>query len=423
MAFFQRSFSERGGKAEISRMRFYWGIALGGGYAFILYSLLYIFREMFRLFSVTFTQEWDMWLFSGTEVRFYNFYFGLLAALCGMYVAVAFWGGSLYLRKSLYGWQRKAILYNILLFGGFFLCWFSRLIVVYGMYMGKYRMHYAFSFYPDYVWVLLLLAVVLFVQCWSPVWRRFGRVSYRWTGCMLLAVLAVAFGLSRIDVIDYHKLNRIVLASNVPHIYGLRLPESSYTEHRFWGQRDDIYLIRDQKEGGAYWMMAWGIKARVEDFQSFLRALRATPKGSGWNPARIMWRIHANRDTEMRYLDLVRANLFEIGVPRVLFSVLPKEREYDERYYFGYAVDDQFLKSVANAGQGSILLDYSPEKGYRIEGVEVEESCVEKLLKEKREGTGKSFSFSYSPETTLQEYLDVLGHVRNAVPAIAPGHR
>ena len=135
---------------ELSRFRLIVGGILGLLYSFSFYSFLYIMRESFRILSVT--EKYDLWVLTNKEVTFYNLFFAFLSVIIGQSVCFVFWFDQ---PKKIFGirnHRKTAIINDQRFLNWYFLSWFSKLAVVFGLFFG-FTFHgswHLFSLYPDY---------------------------------------------------------------------------------------------------------------------------------------------------------------------------------------------------------------------------------------------------------------------------------
>jgi hypothetical protein len=166
---------------------------------------------------------------SDKEVNFYNLFFAFVAVIMAQSACFAFWFDRprRFLERGHH--RNTTIVNDQRALNWYFLNWFSKLAVFFGIMFGLafYGGFYVFSFYPDYNYLFILIVVVLFLQSWSTLRLSFKRKSLKMMLVSMIVVSAVAFGLSRINFVDYKGINQCILSKNVYHKYNLKLPEVS----------------------------------------------------------------------------------------------------------------------------------------------------------------------------------------------------
>ena len=211
-------------------------IVLGLFYSFTFYSFLYISRETIRLLSIT--DEYDIWILSDKEVNFYNLFFAFLSLIFAQSICLSQWFG-----KSR---RKSAIINDQLCLNNFFLCWFSQLAILYGLFFGIPGMggFYVFSFYPKYNYLFIFILIVLFLQTWRSIRRIYKRKALKWMLYSAVIISILAFSLSRINLVDYRRINHICLEKNIAHKYNLELAEIETFDDYLPTYRNSIYIDR-----------------------------------------------------------------------------------------------------------------------------------------------------------------------------------
>ena len=199
---------------HIPKPRFTIGILIGLSYSFVSYAFLYLMREFFRVFSLT--EDFDMWILTESEVYFYNFFFAFVAVIVGQSVCFSFW---LDRPRKIFGnrhFRRTKIINDQRFLHWYFLSWFSKLAFLFGILFGHLFQggFHDFSLYPDYNFMFVMIVVVLFLQTWNSIRPTFRRKSFKWMLASAAIVSIVAFGLSRINLIDYKAINQNQLEKN-----------------------------------------------------------------------------------------------------------------------------------------------------------------------------------------------------------------
>ncbi len=234
---------------EIPRIKLITGILIGLFYSFAFYSFLYLIREAFRLLSVT--EDYDLWILTDKEVNFYNLFFAFISVIISQSVCFVFW-----LDRSRGFFEKRhyritTIVNDQRVLNWYFLSWFSKLAIVFAIMFGLtfHGGFYFFSFYPDYSYVFILIIIVLFLQTWNTIGLTFKRKSLKWMLLTGTILSVIAFGLSKINLIDYKAINQNYLAKNIHYNYKLELPETSNCERLFRRSLiEDIYVVKSKNQ-------------------------------------------------------------------------------------------------------------------------------------------------------------------------------
>ena len=237
---------------ELSRFRLIVGGILGLLYSFSFYSFLYIMRESFRILSVT--EKYDLWVLTNKEVTFYNLFFAFLSVIIGQSVCFVFWFDQ---PKKIFGirnHRKTAIINDQRFLNWYFLSWFSKLAVVFGLFFG-FTFHgswHLFSLYPDYNYVFILIIITLFLQTWNTIRLTYIRKSLNWLLASIVCVSVLSFGLSKINLTNYKVINKSILSKNIHYQYKLDLPFSAiYERPEKRSLIEDIHVVFSKDDKGS----------------------------------------------------------------------------------------------------------------------------------------------------------------------------
>ena len=202
---------------EIKKRNIILGIAFGIFHAFIFYSFLYLSREIIRLFSIT--DNYDIWVLSDKEVNFYNLFFAFLSLIFAQSICLLQWFGKprkIFEKANI---KKSPIINDQLFLNIFFLHWFSRLATLYALFIGITTAggFNVFSFYPKYNFLFILILIVLFLQTWVTIRRVYKRKAFKWILFSAIIIMVLAFVFSRINLVNYQEINRLVLEKNIAH--------------------------------------------------------------------------------------------------------------------------------------------------------------------------------------------------------------
>jgi len=322
---------------KVSRFRFIFGILIGLVHAFAFYSFLYIFREAFRLLSIT--EAYEVWILKDTEVGFYNLVFAFIAVIMAQSACFIFWFDrpqKIFHKHSL---KAKIIVNDQRVLNWSFLSFFSKIsliwIIIFGLtFQGGY---YTFSLYPDCNYFFILVIIVLFFQTWNTIRLRFKSKGLTKMLISIAIVSGVSVVLSRIDVIDYKKINALVLQNNIFENYHLEVPKSDAyiipDDHSspFFKRIKNIYVVTTKSapdsdkpliiidgeeltfEGVEEKLMEW-IRLKIDLTEITIRLV-----------------IHAN--IKMEVVNKVKEKISKAFIPKIAYAVTPLNPEFDHRYY------------------------------------------------------------------------------------------
>jgi len=322
---------------EIPRNRFIAGILIGLGYAISFYSILYLTRESFRIFSAIFT--YGLWVLSDSAVNFYNIFFAFISVIFGQSICFTFWFNKPKKLFSRYYLRQTSIVNDQRVFTWYFLSWFSKLAVVFGVLFGTslHGAHYVFSFYPKYNYVFILIIIVLFFSSWNNIRLTYKKQSLKWLTISIFTVTLLSLGLSRVNVIDYKAINEIYLNNSINYKYNLALPESDiYSRQEKLSLVEDIYIVLPKNGNHVSLKPKIVINRQEVDIEEVYGKLwELKQKREDWEKNFIVYQLSIDKDINMKIVNDVKFQISRLGASRIAYSVIPKNAKFDQMYYKG----------------------------------------------------------------------------------------
>jgi hypothetical protein len=192
-------------------------IVVGLFYSFVFYSFLYLLREIIRLYSIS--DEYGILILSDKEVNFYNLFFAFLSLILAQSICLLLWFDKtrkVFEKRNIY---KSAIINDQIFLNSCFLSWFSRVATLYALFIVCLPIggFHVFSLYPRYNYLFILFLIVLFLQSWVTIRRAYKRKALKWMLFSATIISVLAFGLSRINLVNYQKINQIYLEKNIAH--------------------------------------------------------------------------------------------------------------------------------------------------------------------------------------------------------------
>jgi biopolymer transport protein ExbD len=345
---------------KVSKTRIILGVAIGLFYAVIFYSLLYVFREGLRFVNVF--GDFDIWVLSDKEVNTYNLLFAYLSIIIATSIAFQFvidrpkrlFTKKNYLQKSIIIEQRLTSWCFLNTFGK--IAFFIIILYGSGFKKGVYLLHLD-SVY-NYFFILVIL--VLFLQMWNSIRFVFKQNSLKWMLFSFIAMSIMAFALSKFNLIDYHKINKVYFDSDPYAKYDLQLPESDIYNKIGYDNKffiDKIYLVKDKHQDKAIIVF----ENKVIPLKELANALvqtnncrREEEKSLATfkflidkNIQMTTYQLFIDKDIQMATVNRLKSEIAKTGISRIVYAVLPKNRKYDPRYYKHYTINKK-LQSAAN---------------------------------------------------------------------------
>ena len=315
---------------DIERKNFILSIVLGIIFSFIFYSFLCLSREIIRVLSITTT--FDVWILSDREVSFYNLFFAFLSLLFAQAICFSQWFGKNRKPFEKLNIQKTAIINDQWFLNNVFLCWFTRSSTLYALFIGTASEggFYFFSFYPKYNFLFILILIVLFLQTWVSIRRVYKQKALKWMLISALSISVLAFAYSKINLVDYQKINRIILSKNIAYTYKLELAEVNTFEYLHHRNMSEIYVVKpsDTTKSTNPLILFNGNEFSFDNLeQELLNYMK--PRDLSFE----ICRLHIDKSIKMSFINQLKEILTNTGFRRVGYAVVPKNREYDERFY------------------------------------------------------------------------------------------
>lgn len=157
-----------------------------------------------------------MWILSDNEVSFYNLFSAYLSVITALSVCFSFWFDApkkIFAKKQ---YKRISIVHEQRFLNACFLSWFPKFMLVTIVWFGVTFPNgfLVFNLYSEYKYLFILIIIVLFLNLWTTIRLTLKRQSFKLMIASALILSAFAFGLSKVNFADYHKINNIYLQKN-----------------------------------------------------------------------------------------------------------------------------------------------------------------------------------------------------------------
>ena len=318
-------------RSRLSTFKLVSGVVMALLMSFVFYFFSCAMLEAFRLMTVT--PEFDIWVPSEKERSFYQLFFAFVSVVFAQSFCLAYWfdGPRRFFERGhrsavqIVNGQRNLNWYFLYWFAKVFLCWFCIF-----SFPGAFH---AFSLYPDFKHLFILLIIVLFLHPWVAMRQAFKRKTVKWMALSAVLVAVLAFGMSRINVVDYKSLDNAFLSRNVPHRYSLELPETETlekVEHATLSK--NAYLVQSKDKTESKCLIV--VDGKTVDLKAFSESME------DWRLCHneadfplLNCRLNIDKKVKMKDVDEVRQALADMRFYRIQYAVVPRRRELDVRYY------------------------------------------------------------------------------------------
>nr|WP_321405574.1 hypothetical protein [uncultured Carboxylicivirga sp.] len=315
------------------------GLITGFLYAFALYGFLFMSRETLRLFAIN--SEYDLPVLNEEEQLFYNLFAGLLAGVLAQSVVLRFWIDKPMQVFTNHDHRRRVILNDAGVLPWYFMHWMAKIVLVIANFFYVCTTdYYILSFYPAFWFLFILILVVLFLQPWIAVRRIYKNKAFKMIGLAFAIIAINGFFLSKINIIDIESINKFFLSKNIRNEYHLQLPEVYDPEEYYLRDGDEVlYMVLSSRGEPTIFF-----NQKEYSFDQLTQEIEKINPNISWTRD-VIYRL--NIDQRCNYKDVLRLKrVFQlVGIHRVFYSVLPVQREFDDRYYTRWGMSDYIPSS------------------------------------------------------------------------------
>ena len=325
-------FTDRINSPFIPKHRFIVGILIGLFYAFTFYSFMYITRESFRLLSSD--ENYSLWVLNDKEVNFYNLFFAFISVILSISICFRFWFERPRRIFGRFQYKSKALVYNQSGLNWYFIFWFSKMALIFGCIFGmssRGGFFYIFSFYPDYNYLFILIVIVLFFNAWIPYLQLLKRKAYKWIFISIPIVIVISFALSKINLINYNRMNNLVLQKNIYYKFKLQLPESeNYHILERISLIENIFIVNDTNQQTQIIIDDQIIN--ISELGIYIQ--KWVQMRDEWDRYYIRYQFHIDKDIKMKFVNMIKNELSFQGVRNINYAVKPIDAQYNQMLYF-----------------------------------------------------------------------------------------
>ncbi len=191
--------------------------------SFSFYTFTILIIEIWRLPIWNSAGE-EIVILSGEERNFFSFFFACLSCIVSWGIVV-----SLLFKASLQStrylrYKRFVILSQQNTLSWYFLSWFSKLAISFGLFYTSISLYKHFNLFYDYKFIFIGSLIILFLHQWMEIRLVFKRNSLKWMLFAACLIVSISFIFSRIRIIDYERLDQLLMKKFVIYNYTNDLP-------------------------------------------------------------------------------------------------------------------------------------------------------------------------------------------------------
>lgn len=395
--------------------KFIIGVVLGLSIAFFSYALFQVFREILRANSVS--DDFDIWLLTEGEVNFYNLIVAYIAIIIGQSCSFIYWFDVPKNNFKTRPTRLRSIVHEQRFLNWYFLNWFAKLSVVFGIIFGFQGAgwHYEFSFFPEYKYLFVLIIIVLFLQTWNSILLVFKKKAFKWMLISALAISAFSILLSKVNLVPYQELNSRVIANRINSKFQLRLPESTVFKNqkrRNHFPKVSLVFSKDSINTKPIYLLGNNVYTLKQLIIELDERNKSRNEYVRW--AEVGFYFQIDKETPMLYVEQLKQKLGYLDFMYLHYLVLPKDRKLDDFYYHAiqysyfriynnYHISNQNFKEKEFST--NLTLGYSEGK-YVINEVPVlKENLKHQLQSHMRVDSNYVLNFYFDKNLTFGQYI------------------
>jgi len=332
---------------KISPFRFYAGIFVGIGYAFVLYFFSSVLREALRIFSIT--EDCNILTYTNSEMNFYNFFFASLSVIFAQSITFNFWLNKSRSFFERYDYKRKMIINEQRTLNWYFIGWFSEITFsfVIFFFLTIPNGYYAIDFYMEYKYLFIFILIVLYLQTWNTLRLTFIRRSLAKMLITAAVLFVFSFGLSKVHVVDSNSFNQSFKKSCCDKCIPKKLPKVKYFKKSGISFRN-IYLNNEALNLPDPIIKVNSEIISIFDFNQIVKNENPRNAFNGYLVSPKVYKLIIDNEVKMKYVNLIKTILAKNNIRNISYAVLPKKTEFDKKYYYDYRINSRINSAYLN---------------------------------------------------------------------------
>lgn len=391
-------------------------IIIGICSAVTIYSFFYILRETFRFMSIGFGSTPQ--ILSESHRNYYNLFFAGLSVIFGNSIALNFIFSKPQRITHRFNSKRKRLLNDQIFLSFNFSYWFGKIGLVFGVFS---MCCMDFEFLPYFKFFSYLLLIVLYLESQKSLGMLLNNSQrLKFVVIHFLTLLVLTFSLSRLNTLDYKRLDSVMLANNPVvdspfskfynddvrrYDYDLKIKEddngeiSVYAQDKEWSLEDVGKIVMKERA------------SRREEMIYFLQASIIADKTT---KLKVIKKLELNllksNQYNISYIVKTEDYLFDRferqGIKkRILIDVLDLDSVKNDNSYFPIMKKKEY-EDVIKVQVGKKIIFDTLEIKNQLE-------LIEKFKNANSKNT--AFEYIYQEHTLYQDYINVLGAHLQAV--------
>ncbi len=406
-------------KRKLTIGTFYWLIL-----SFSFYSIFTVIKETLRCYSFWLNEE-DFLVISPAENYFYNVFFAYLACIFSFTTISNHWIRRSSTLRNISGYNKAIIFHDKVSFSWYFIFWFTKMGILFYV-CTELGLFLEFNLFPDYLILLILMPLVLYLHQWLRLRLVFKNSIIPWMIGVFLSISIVAMGFGVINILPYKRINNLFLRQTIGYHMnvdlpvlknGIQLGRKSLVREIYLGYSknytDSIPLIMTRDYDGpakevsfneiSNYIKVEGIK--VDEFDRF----------------NLKWNLRIDKSMKMEFVKRLKGELWKNGFRSVYLATTDSSkslyRSSTSLYQLVRNPEEDYLQ-VLNEVDGEVTLLLNIENDIIFiddrenDAIEFHES-MKSFFKEN--GKNGVILFKVDNETTYERYATAFDQVISIV--------
>ena len=205
---------------KISTSHLLIALFVGLGYTILFFLFLTCCREVLGFLSAL--SEYDTRLIlTDNELFFYNFFFAFISCMTGGAKAI-----EIILQGNVPAYVRNSINTDQSGLLWFFNYWFSKMAILYSLFLPIVNLSDGLDFYRDYWPFFILVLIILFFSQWPKFRLYFRSEAKKWMRILGVTYVSLSLILASISLKYISGLNKVLAKNSVFFNYQIRTPRS-----------------------------------------------------------------------------------------------------------------------------------------------------------------------------------------------------
>lgn len=411
---------------SISKGRLIIAILFGIASALIIYSFFFILVETFRVMDSGF--DGLPQIISEKDRTYYNTFFAALSLIFGNSISINFLFSKPQKVTHRFNSKRKRLLNDNIFLSFNFSYWFLKLGLSFGIFAMCCIQFELMPYFKQFSFLLIAVLYLESIKNFGFFFRNKERLKFISLHVLLLTILT--FGLREINVVNYKAINAELLR-NDPII---DLPESTYYNNQRNYRDLNIFFKMDVDSTGKAYVYYQKNKLEIEEVRfTFLSHYReelishyvihldANKNCSIFDIKRFEKAILESNRYKILYT-IKRSNSSEIMFEPVGIKkfITPQVLKLKDRIVMPPPPPIPFENWVDETISDTLRIEV--ESSVLVNNLVVEKPRLKQIFKEKYK-VSTLFLYQYSPNTTYQDYINVLEAHSEALDEIRAEHQ